>query len=99
MDDGSLWINGGFFVFRRDIFDYLQPGEDLVDAPFERLIAAGQLVGDRYEGFWAPMDTLKDKNLLDGLADTDIPPWAVWLHERVSEVSAAHEPAVRRLVS
>jgi glucose-1-phosphate cytidylyltransferase len=79
MDDGSLWINGGFFVFRKDIFDFLRAGEDLVDAPFARLIGAGQLVADRYEGFWAPMDTLKDKHNLDTLADTPAPPWAVWL--------------------
>jgi glucose-1-phosphate cytidylyltransferase len=82
MDDGSLWINGGFFVFRHDIFDYLHEGEDLVDAPFARLIAARQLVADRYEGFWAPMDTLKDKHTLDLLADTSAPPWAVWLGDR-----------------
>jgi glucose-1-phosphate cytidylyltransferase len=92
MDDGSLWINGGFFVFRRDIFDYLQPGEDLVDAPFARLIAAGQLVADRYEGFWAPMDTLKDKHTLDVLADTPAPPWAVWLGD-----AAAREAALRQV--
>jgi len=79
MDDGSLRINGGFFVFRHDIFDYLHEGEDLVDAPFQRLIAARQLVADRYDGFWAPMDTLKDKHTLDLLADTPAPPWAVWL--------------------
>ncbi len=79
LDDGSLWINGGYFVFRADVFDYLRPGEDLVDEPFERLIAARQLLAQRHHGFWAPMDTLKDKQRLDALGATAAPPWAVWL--------------------
>ena len=95
MDDGSLWINGGFFVFRHDIFDYLREGEDLVDAPFARLIAARQLLADRYEGFWAPMDTLKDKHNLDMLAETSSPPWAVWLDDDASR--RARDAALRRV--
>jgi glucose-1-phosphate cytidylyltransferase len=79
MDDGSVWINGGFFVFRHDIFDYMRPGEELVEEPFARLIAARQLMAYRYNGFWAPMDTLKDKTNLDTLAETSRPPWAVWM--------------------
>jgi glucose-1-phosphate cytidylyltransferase len=79
MNDGSLWINGGFFVFRQAIFDYIRKGDDLVEDTFPRLIAEQQLMGYRYEGFWAPMDTLKDKHQLDFLADTARPPWAVWL--------------------
>lgn len=79
MDDGSLWINGGYFVFRHDIFDYMRAGEDLVEAPFRRLITARQLISKQYEGFWAPMDTLKDKDRLDALANSRNPPWAVWL--------------------
>jgi glucose-1-phosphate cytidylyltransferase len=85
MNNGTLWINGGFFVLRKDIFDYIRPGEDLVDAPFRRLIEKELLVGYRYQGFWAPMDTLKDKQLLDSLADSECPPWAVWLRERSEE--------------
>jgi len=81
MNDGSLWINGGFFVFRHDLFDYMRPGEDLVEEPFHRLIAERQLLGVRYEGFWAPMDTLKDKQQLDTLAESGCPPWAVWLRD------------------
>jgi len=96
MDDGSLWINGGFFVFRQDIFDYIHEGEDLVDEPFHRLIAARQLVADRYEGFWAPMDTLKDKHTLDLLADTSAPPWAVWLGDD-DETRTARDAALRRV--
>jgi glucose-1-phosphate cytidylyltransferase len=85
MNNGSLWINGGFFVFRHDIFDYIREGEDLVEQPFQRLIAAQQLVAYRYEGFWAPMDTLKDKQQLDAHADTPCPPWAVWLTAKLDQ--------------
>ena len=49
----DLWINGGYFVLRREIFDYLRPGDELVEAPFRGLIAAGRLRSTRYEGFWA----------------------------------------------
>ena len=74
----ELWINGGYFVLRHDIFDYMAPGEELVHEPFGRLIDAGLLRTHRYEGFWAPMDTLKDRQTLEGLAESGVPPWAVW---------------------
>jgi glucose-1-phosphate cytidylyltransferase len=74
----NIWINGGFFVFRRDIFDYLHEGEELVEAPFRRLIAEEQLLAYRYRGFWAPMDTLKDRDNLESLFESGQPPWAVW---------------------
>ena len=80
MDDGALLINGGYFVFRQDIFDHMRPGDDLVPDVFPRLIEAGELLGQRHDGFWAPMDTLKDKQRLDTLAETGRPPWAVWLN-------------------
>ena len=76
--DSGLRINGGFFIFRRAIFDYIQPGEELVEQPFERLIADEQLVTYPYEGFWAPMDTLKDQQNLEALYDRGSPPGAVW---------------------
>ncbi len=62
----------------RDIFDYLGPGEELVEAPFHRLIAQEQLLAHRYEGFWAPMDTLKDRDNLQTLFEGGQPPWAIW---------------------
>jgi glucose-1-phosphate cytidylyltransferase len=74
----DLWINGGYFVFRHEIFDYIREGEDLVVEPFKRLIAEEQLVSYRYEGFWAPMDTLKDKNVLEALLESGAAPWRVW---------------------
>jgi glucose-1-phosphate cytidylyltransferase len=74
----DMWINGGFFMFRPEIFDYLHEGEELVEEPFERLIEREELVGFPYEGFWAPMDTLKDKHTLETLAASGRPPWEVW---------------------
>jgi len=74
----DLWINGGYFIFRQAIFDFLCQGEDLVEEPFQRLIADRQLVTYPYEGFWAPMDTLKDRQMLEALYESGRPPWAVW---------------------
>ena len=69
IQQADVWINGGFFVFRRDVLDYINPGEELVDEPFQRLIEEGELIAYRYEGFWEPMDTIKDKQRLDALAE------------------------------
>jgi glucose-1-phosphate cytidylyltransferase len=76
--DSEIWINGGFFVFRGDIFDVMEPGEELVHEPFQRLIERGDLLAHRYEGFWAPMDTLKDRQTLELLTESGNRPWAVW---------------------
>jgi glucose-1-phosphate cytidylyltransferase len=71
-------INGGYFVLRPAIFEHLHPGEELVEAPFQRLIAEGRLMACPYDGFWAPMDTFKDKNFLDGLHASGRAPWELW---------------------
>jgi glucose-1-phosphate cytidylyltransferase len=71
----NLWINGGFFIFHSAIFDYMRPGEELVEAPFQRLIEADQLMAFRHEGFWRPMDTLKDKQVLEDLVEKGVMPW------------------------
>ena len=65
-------------MFRREIFDYIQPGEELVEEPFPRLIAEDQLIAYRYDGFWAPMDTLKDLQNLEAGYEQGYLPWAVW---------------------
>jgi glucose-1-phosphate cytidylyltransferase len=75
---GELWINGGFFIFRRAIFDYLRDGEELVEQPFQRLIAARQLVTYRNPGFWACMDTFKEKKMFDDMYERGEMPWMVW---------------------
>ncbi len=71
----NLWINGGFFIFRPEIFDYMRPGEELVGEPFTRLIAEDKLLAYRHEGFWCPMDTLRDRNHLEELVDRGAMPW------------------------
>jgi glucose-1-phosphate cytidylyltransferase len=76
--DSDLWINGGFFVFRKEIFDFLYEGEDLVDAPFQRLIAERRLLAYKYDGFWACLDTYKDKLNFDALHRQGLTPWMVW---------------------
>ena len=80
----GMCINGGFFVFRREIFDWIRPGEELVQEPFQRLAAAGKLVAYPYDGFWACMDTFKDKQLLEDLYTRGQVPWEVWKNSRVS---------------
>jgi glucose-1-phosphate cytidylyltransferase len=71
-------INGGFFVFQREIFDYIRPGEELVAEPFRRLIAEGKLHAHPYDGFWASMDTFKDKQRFEDLLARGEAPWQVW---------------------
>jgi glucose-1-phosphate cytidylyltransferase len=73
--DANLWVNGGHFMFRRDLFDFIREGEDLMEEPFRRLIAADQLITYRYEGFWAAVDTLKDLENLRALHDSGLAPW------------------------
>lgn len=74
----EFWINGGFFVLRRDIFNYIKDGEELVEEPFQRLIQEKKLFTYKYEGFWAPMDTFKDKVTFDRMHARGVAPWEVW---------------------
>ena len=77
----NTWINGGYFVMKQNIFDYLRPGEDLVDQPFQRLITARQLITIKHRGFWACMDTFKERQQLEDLWSKGAAPWQVWLGE------------------
>lgn len=74
---GAL-MNAGYFVFRKEIFDYMQEGEELVEKPFARLIAKQQLQTFPHNGFYACMDTFKEKQVLDDILAAGQPPWAVW---------------------
>jgi len=76
--DTDLRINGGFFLFKRDVFRYIRDGEDLVAEPFQRLMAENQLLAYPYDGFLQCMDTFKDKQRLDDLYMRGNPPWQVW---------------------
>lgn len=78
IDNGSVRINGGFFVFKQQIFDYMREKEELVIEPFQRLVKENQLIGYAYDGFWASMDTFKDRQYLEGLAGGGQAPWEVW---------------------
>jgi glucose-1-phosphate cytidylyltransferase len=71
-------INGGFFVFRREIFQYIKPGDELVEEPFRRLIAEGQLLSYSHNRFWACMDTYKERQELEDLFGKGAAPWTVW---------------------
>jgi glucose-1-phosphate cytidylyltransferase len=76
--ESSVRINGGYFVFRREIFDYIRPGEELVIEPFRRLIEKSKLRAHPYDGFWASMDTFKDKQRFEDLLARGQAPWQVW---------------------
>ena len=71
----EIWINGGYFIFRPEIFDYMREGEELVVEPFQRLIEADQLMAFRHEGFWQSMDTVRDRALLEDLVTKGCMPW------------------------
>jgi len=82
INNGSVRINGGFFVFKSSIFQFMRDKEELVNGPFERLIAERQLIGYPYDGFWASMDTFKDKQQLENLWGAGKAPWEVWKGNR-----------------
>ncbi len=72
------WINGGFFVFNRRIFEYLDPDSILESRPMERLAAEKELMAYRHEGFWIGMDTYREYEMLNQMWDTGNAPWKVW---------------------
>jgi glucose-1-phosphate cytidylyltransferase len=81
-DRSDIWINGGYFLFRPKIFDYMRDGEELVLEPFSRLIAEDQLLAYRYEGFWRSMDTLRDWQSLQEMVERGDTPWLARRHAR-----------------
>jgi glucose-1-phosphate cytidylyltransferase len=82
MKDASIWVNGGYFILRKEIFRYINPGEELIYEPFKRLIAQNKVWSQRYEGFWQCMDTFRDKQLLDEMEASGRPPWCLWRNGR-----------------
>jgi glucose-1-phosphate cytidylyltransferase len=75
--ESEVWINGGYFIFRNSIFNYISDGEELVLEPFNRLIAERQLFGYKYEGFWRAMDTMRDRQVLEEMVERGETPWRV----------------------
>jgi glucose-1-phosphate cytidylyltransferase len=80
-------INGGFFVFRHEIFEHLRDGEELVREPFQRLVGLGRLRAYLYDGFWMSMDTFKDRQQLEEIYSRGNAPWEVW-HDTVPPVQS-----------
>jgi glucose-1-phosphate cytidylyltransferase len=76
-DRSEIWINGGYFLFRKGIFEFMREGEELVLEPFQRLIDADQLLAYKYEGFWRSMDTLKDRQMLEDMVERGEVAWRV----------------------
>lgn len=76
---GEGWINGGYFVLEPEVIDYIDGDLTAMERePMERLSAEGQLMAFKHEGFWMPMDTLREKHILDDLWTKGNPPWKVW---------------------
>jgi glucose-1-phosphate cytidylyltransferase len=97
MHGQEMYINGGFFVFRRQIFDYIEPGDELVEKPFARLIAEKMLLAYRWKGYWQCMDTFKDKIAFDRMEARGQCPWMVWQEAPAetllrSAIRAAQQP-------
>lgn len=73
------WINGGFFVMQPEVFAFLPDDQcSLEREPLEKLARQGELAAYKHRGFWQPMDTLRDRNLLEDLWGSGRPPWRVW---------------------
>jgi glucose-1-phosphate cytidylyltransferase len=90
----EMWINGGFFVMRNEIFQHIQPGEELVREPFRRLIEKQALLAYKYSGFWQCMDTFKDKQHLEELNQGSAP-WKVWNHSANSHTNGSKVVSAR----
>ncbi len=74
----DIIINGGYFIFRRSIFNYIKAGEELVVEPFQRLVQENNLIGYRYNKFWHCMDTFKEQQALNDMFEEGNAPWEVW---------------------
>jgi len=79
------WINGGFFVCEPKVFDYIQDGDSTIfeRGPLENLAHDGQLNAFKHDGFWRPMDTLRDKIDLTEMWQSGNAPWALWLNKEL----------------
>jgi glucose-1-phosphate cytidylyltransferase len=76
------WENGGYFVFRQEIFDYLREGDDLVEDAITRLVKKGRVIAYPYKGYWSPADTVKERAHLEEIYQRGDGPWMVWDPDR-----------------
>ncbi len=93
--ESNVRINGGYFILNKKIFDYIKDGEELLEEPFQRLVKKEQVVAYKYDGFWAAMDTFKDKQLLDDLYARECAPWEVWKKTNRAGLSLASKGAIQ----
>jgi glucose-1-phosphate cytidylyltransferase len=76
---GEGWINGGFFVFEPEVLEYITDDTTVLERdPLERLTRDGELMAYRHDGFWQPMDTVRDRQLLESLWASGCAPWKTW---------------------
>ena len=72
------WINAGYFIFEPQVFDYLETNSILEREPLTKLAREGQLMAFKHEGFFQPMDTLREMMMLNEMWDSNKAPWKVW---------------------
>ncbi len=85
INGNEILVNGGFFVLKNEIFDYIKDGEELVEEPFRRLIESNQLMAYTYNGFWQAVDTFKDRQKLEQMYADGKAPWEVWKNTPASK--------------
>jgi len=99
INQSDIRINGGYFVFRKEIFHFMKDGEELLNEPFQRLVAKQKLLAYKYDGFWAAMDTFKDKQMLDDIYASGRAPWQVWSHSSSERVASRIAQTTTGMVS
>jgi glucose-1-phosphate cytidylyltransferase len=88
MNTSGVRINGGFFVMRREALDWIEPGDEFVEETFQKLIPRGEVGVYLHDGFFGPMDTIKDRQRLESLLDSGSAPWRmVGVHAERAERS------------
>jgi glucose-1-phosphate cytidylyltransferase len=92
MRDLRQWENGGYFVLRPEIFDYLDEGEDLVEHAIMRLVERRRVLAYPYKGYWSPADTVKERAQLDELYQRGHCPWMIWDSDRSGAAAARYDP-------
>ncbi len=96
MRDLRQWENGGYFVLRPEIFDYLNEGEDLVeDAIMRRLVPQRRVLAYPYKGYWSPADTVKERAQLEEMYHRGYCPWMIWDADRSGRSSRSAVPSKR----
>ena len=91
MRDLRHWENGGYFIFRPEIFDQLNEDEDLVEDALVRLVRRGRVIAYPYKGYWSPADTVKERVQLDERYHRADCPWMIWDPERSGQPAASYD--------